>query len=262
MKKYFLLCILFAAFGWIATAKDLQEGETLVKTLKLGFNDEAKASNAFISWDLVGDWDKFNVSFSQGTLNKNTFTVKAKEYKDFADGKNGIALTVQAKPKTPKGEYSLSMKVKEVSDELNFPKNSLNLNINVNYLPPEPDLLKILLKYGSILLALGLITWLVLHFTAKFPGGYLQVGRDEVSLKGKKEVSLKKELGVEFADDADVVFVKKRLGSFQGPRIKEMKNCSLERDGVYLSKGTVILLDEEIRGLKDSSGNEVIIRYY
>ena len=265
MKKFFFLCILIAGFGWVAAAQDLHQGDQLVKSLKLGFNDEAKSGNAFISWELVGDWDKFDVDFSQGTLNKDVFTIKASEYKDFANGKDGITLTIQGKPKTPQGNYTLAMKVKEVSDDLNFPKNSMNLNLNINYLlPPPPPLWKRLLVPAIILLALIALLLLVLHLTAKFPGGMLQLGREEVYLRGKKKVSVKDELlkaNIQLGDDVDIIFTKKRFGPFQGPCIKDIQNCLLERDGIYLSKGSVILPEEEIRGLTDNEGNEILIRY-
>ena len=40
-----------------------------------------------------------------------------------------------------------------------------------------------------------------------------------------------------------------------------MNNCILERDGVELTRGAVIHVDEEIKGLYDNNGKEIIIRY-
>lgn len=266
MKKAFITSIFLVCTCFNAVSRDLHQDEELVKSImELEFDEQAKASNAFITWELVGDWDKFIIDFSQGNFDGKLLTVSANEYKDLVDGNEGIALSIKGKPKTGQGNYRLSMKVSEVSDELDFLKDELELDMNINYiLPPPPSLLERLLVPGVILLALILILITVLHLTAKFPSGLLQLGRDEVNIKGKKMISIKNELekmGVQLESDTDVIFMKKRFGSFQGPCIKEMKNCALEREGVYLSKGAVILPDEEIHGLKDLNGNEIIIRY-
>lgn len=262
MKKGILLGILTACLSLTATARDLHQGDKIVLGMALEFNEDAKSDNAFISWALLGDWSKFDYKFSQGTVSQNVFTIKADEYKDFVNGAEGIVLTISGKSQTDAGNYNLAMKVKEISDNLEISAEDLSMEMSVNYiLPPPPPLWKRLLVPAIILIVLVLIVLLVLHLTAKFPGGLLQVGHDEIYLKGKKVVSLKKELGIEFADDADVIFVKKRFDRFQGPCIKDMINCDLERDGVYLSKGAVILPDEEVVGLKDSKGNVQIIRY-
>ena len=266
MKKAIITGIFLVCTCFTAVSRDLHQNEKLVKSImELEFDEQAKASNAFITWELVGDWDKFVYGFSQGSLNGNTLTINANEYKDFVDGNEGIALSIQGKSKTDQGNYRLSMKVSDVSDALDFLKDELELDMNINYiLPPPPSLLERLFVPGIILLALILILIIVLNVTAKFPSGLLQLGHDEVNIKGKKMVSVKNELekmGVQLESDTDVIFVKKRFGSFQGPCVKEMKNCALEREGVYLSKGAVILPDEEIHGLKDLNGNEIIIRY-
>jgi hypothetical protein len=122
-----------------------------------------------------------------------------------------------------------------------------------------------LLIAGGILVVLSAIIALILILTAKFPGGVLQLGREEVYLKGKSKVSVRKELeqlGIDLEGASDVVFVKKRFGRFQGPCIKQMVDCSLERDGEYVSPGAVLLQDEELKGLKDIQGNDVLLRYY
>ena len=266
MKKSLIIGILMVCTCFTAVSKDLNQGEKLVKSiLELDFDEQCKATNAFVTWELVGDWDKFEYTFSQGNLNGNMLTVNANEYKDILDGFEGIALSIQGKPKTPQGCYSLSMLVNEVSDNLDFLKEELDLEMNINYLLPPPlPIWKRLLVPAIILAVLALIVILVLHITAKFPKGLLQLGREEVNLKGKKMVSVKEELeklGIELESGTDVILVKKRFGSFQGPSVKEMKNCVLEREGIYLSKGSVILPDEEIHGLTDIQGNEIIIRY-
>lgn len=264
MKRLAFLGALVLSTSLMAAPMVLNQEEEFVKCLELDIPDEAKTDNIFISWKLVGDWDKFDYQFSQGTLDNDVFTIKASEYQAVVDGKKGITLTAKGKPKTDQGLYNLSLKLYNYSEEVEIP-NGLDLNLEIDYqLPPPEPIWKTLLKYGIILLALGLITWLVLNTTAKFPKGLLQLGRDEVSLKGKKRISVKEELekmGTTLEEGTDVVFVKKRFGRFQGPCIKVMSNCSLEREGLFVSKGTVLLPDEELRGLTDIHGNEVLIRY-
>lgn len=266
MKKVIIIGILSVCMCFTAVSKNLHQGEKIVRSImELEFDEQAKAANAFVTWELVGDWGKFDYSFSQGSLNGNALTINANEYKDFVDGNEGIALSLQGQPKTDEGNYRLLMKVKDVSDNLDFEKDDLNFEMNINYLlpPPTPLWIKIAIV-GGILLALLLIVLLVLHVTAKFPKGILQLGHNEVRLKGKKRISVKDELvklGVTLPDDTDVVFVKKRFASFQGPCIKEAKNCTLNRYGSNLSNGSVIRPDEEIKGLTSIEGKEIIIRY-
>jgi len=265
MKKSFIFLILMV-FAIIPTKADnLKQGEKLVKSLELEFDEQAKTDDVFISWELSGDWDKFDYSFSQGTLENNVFIIRANEYKGFANGHEGIALTIEGKSKTEEGDYNLILRVKEVTDDLNFPKNALNADFQITYLlPPPPPLWKQILVPTIILIALALIILFILHVTSKFPKGILQFGHEEVRLRGKKRVSAKEELekmGIQLPDGTDIVFVKKRFATFCGPCIKEMKNCSLERDGSYLSKGSIIRLEEEVKGLTDVNGNELLIRY-
>lgn len=264
MKKLLILFMaLLATASMSANSIDLMQGKTLTIGFDFAFDDQAKADEAYVTWELLGDWNLFDYNFSQGTIDEKTgdFTVRALEYKDYLDG---IVLSIAGKPKTPKGNYNLSIKVKEASN-VDIDKDVIELDLNINYLlPPPPPIWKRLLVPAIILAVLALIVILVLHFTAKFPKGLLQLGRDEVELKGKKIVSIKEELdklGVELESGTDVVLVKKRFGTYQGPSVKEMRNCVLERDGVYLSKGAVILPDEEIHGLTDIQGNEILIRY-
>lgn len=245
-----------------ASAENLDSKGVITKHLKLIFNEQAKNSDAFVSWELSGDWNKFNYHFSQGNVKNNVYTIRAKDYKDFVSSHDGITLTIKGKSNTAKGNYELSMKVKDVSKGLQFPKQKFNLNLGISYTPPS--LLKRFMVPGIIVLAIALLSVLILHLTAKFPGGLLQLGTNEVSMKGKKEISVKKELadlGVFLDEDVDVIFVKKRFGAFKGPSIKEMRNCSLERDGVFLSRGNIILQDEDIHGLTDINGEEILIRY-
>jgi len=131
-------------------------------------------------------------------------------------------------------------------------------------LPPPMPLWLRLLILGIVLIVLALIVWLVLDTTAKFPKGILQIGNEEVKMKGKKRISVKDELlklGISLPDDTDVVFVKKRFASFQGPCLKETKNCSLNLYGSDFSKGSVLRPDEEIKCLISSDGREIVIRY-
>lgn len=265
MKKIAIITVLIFFVSMMAVAEDLTKGEKLVKSLELVFDDQAMADDVFISWELNGDWDKFDYSFSQGTLEGNVFTIRAKEYKDFVNGHEGIALTVEGKSKTKEGEYVLYLTVMDKTEGLVFTKEELNADFRINYLlPPPPPLWKRLLILGIILALLALIIWLVLDITAKFPKGILQLGHNEVRLRGKKRISVKDELiklGVSLPNGTDVVFVKKRFVSFQGPCIKETKNCTLVLYGSTLSKGSVIRPDEEIKGLTGSDGREIVIRY-
>ena len=265
MKKIAIITALIVFAGLTAMADDLKKGEQFTKCLELEFDEQAKADDVFITWELYGDWDEFNYSFSQGTLEDNLFTIRAKDYKEFLNGHEGIVLTVEGKPKTKESEYVLSLRVMNVSEDLGFSKDELNANFRINYLlPPPPPLWKRLLPVGIVLLVLALIIWLVLNVTSKFPKGLLQLGHEEVRMKGKKRISVKEELdklSIYLPEGTDVVFVKKRFASFQGPCIKEMQNCSLKRYGTDLSKGSVIRPDEEIKGLITENGKEIIIRY-
>lgn len=269
MKRIFItgFCILLSFVGMMAEpfAKDLNKGEDMTLNLELEFDENAKNENVFISWEMVGDWDKFDYSFSQGSVENNIFTIYAVDYKEFLGGENGIALTIAGKPKIEDATYNLLLEVSDVSDGLDFSKNELNFNMSVHYiLPPPPPLWKRLLVPAIILVVLAIIVWIILKVTAIFPDGLLQLGRDEINLKGKNRISVKEELeklGVTLEEDCDVIFVKKRFTGFQGPCIAEIRNCALERDGMFVSKGMVLLPEEEFSGLKDINGNEIIIRY-
>lgn len=262
MKRVLFLFVLMG-LCWTAFTKDLMQGDEFSVSMELEFRSDP---SAFISWNLVGDdWDLFDYSFSQGSINGKIYTIKASEYKDLVDGKDGITLTVKGKPKTKAGNYNLKMQVANVSDGLGFTKKDLELSLDINYiLPPPVPIWKRLLVPGIILLALVALILLVLNLTSKFPKGLLQVGREEISLKGKKEISLQKELsnlGIALEDGVDVIFDKKRFGAFQGPRIKKMHNCLLEREGMFLSIGSIILPDEDVTGLVDINGNQLPIHF-
>lgn len=263
-KSGFIVFLLFCLVS--SYASDLKYGEApITKKMKLGINQTAVDSGAFIQWQLKGPWDKFDYSFSQGELDSknHTFTVYASEYKDSVNGEVGIVLTVNGKKKTEGGEYTLEMEVVKASDNLKIEKDKFHLLLPVKYQPYQKTVFEILLPY-LIILAVILLLLLVLHVTAKFPRGLLQLGQDSVKLKGKKRISLKEELeklDVTLAEGTDVILVKKRFGAFQGPCIKEMKKCDLERDGEYLTPGSIIHFEEEIKGLRDINGNDIIIIY-
>lgn len=269
MKRIIItgLCCMVACVGIMAAplSKDLKKGEKLTLNLELVLTDEAKEDGEFISWELGGDWDKFDYSFSQGDLKDNKFTINTVEYKDFVSGEDGIAIAITGKSKTEAATYNLYMKVTDVSDGLSISNGELNLDLSVNYiLPPPPPVWQQLLIPTVILVVLIFIVVIVLKVTAKFPRGLLQLGREEISLKGKSRISVKEELEkheIYLEDGCDIVFVKKRFGRFQGPCIKEIHNCALERDDSFLSQGTIILPGEELAGLRDLNGNEIVIRY-
>lgn len=265
MKKSFIILVLMAFAIMPTKADNLKQGEKLVKSLELEFDEQAKTDDVFISWELSGDWDKFDYSFSQGTLEDNVFTIRANEYKGFVNGHEGIALTIEGKSKTEEGDYNLSLRVKEVTDNLDFPKNALNADFQITYiLPPPPPLWKQLLIPAIIVLIIVLIAALVFNAQSKFPQGVLQLGQNEVLLKGKKIVSIREELeklDIQLAEDADVVLVRKKFTTFQGPCIKEIKNCSIECEGNYLTRGIIIYSEQELKGLTDINGNKILIRY-
>lgn len=265
MKKLIIFFYFLALLSVSCVAEELRQGDKIVKNLELEFDDRAKANNGFITWELSGDWDKFDYDFSQGNLHKNVFTINANEYKDFANGEAGIALTIVGKSKTPQGDYTLSMHVAEVSDDLDFPKEELDADFHINYLlPPPPPIWRRLIVPTIVLLVLLAIALIILNATAKFPKGVLQLGDNSVRLRGKKKVSVKEELAkmsVSLADGTDVIFVKKRFASFRGPSVKEMKGCTLKRYGTEISKGAVIRPDEDVKGLSDLNGKEIVIRY-
>ncbi|MBE6250688.1 MAG: hypothetical protein E7111_03440 [Bacteroidales bacterium] len=270
MKRIIVIGIflLAASLGMSVSAvtKNINQGESLKMNLKLSFSKEAKEDGAFVSWKLSGDWNEFDYAFSQGKLKGDVLTVKATDYKEFANGEDGLALTIKGRKKTEATTYNLSMKVIEVSDNLGFPKNKMNLDLKVNYiLPPPTPWWQVALIVAAVLALVALVLAIVLIQTAKFPKGVLQLGREEVYLKGKSRVSVREELekaGIELEGESDVILVKKRFGRFQGPCIKQMVDCTLERDGEFVSRGTVLLLDEEFKGLRDAQGNEVLLRYY
>lgn len=265
MKKIAIITALIVFAGLTAMADDLKKGEQFTKCLELEFDEQAKADDVFITWELYGDWDKFDYSFSQGTLEDNIFTIRAKDYKEFLNGHEGILLTVEGKPKTKESEYVLSLRVMNVSEDLGFSKDELNADFHINYLlpPPMPLWLRLLIL-GIVLIVIALIVWLVLEISAKFPKGILQIGNEEVKMKGKKRISVKEELDklcIDLPEGTDVVFVKKRFASFQGPCVKEMQNCSLKCYGTDLSKGSIIRPDDDVKGLVTRGGKEMIIRY-
>lgn len=244
--------------------EELRQGVSLEKSImELEFDEQAKADNAFIVWELVGDWDKFDFGFSQGELKGRTFTINANDYKKFLNGSEGVFLTIKGKPTTQEGKCTLSMKVSEVSGNLEVEPEDPSLDMRIDYQLPTP-IWKTLLLWGSILIALALIIICLMQATAKFPGGLLQLNNKTIQLKGKKEVSIKKELmnmGIALHEGADIVLVRKRFTSFQGPCVKVVSGCSLICNGSPLTKGRIIRHNQDVKGLKDKKGNPVAIRY-
>lgn len=253
-------------FGYMtALADNLKYGDTFEETiLELEFSEGAKAeaNDAFISWDLLGDWDKFSFQFSQGAADDGVYTIKASEYKDLVNQFNGIALTLNGKRSTRSGNYELSMKVKEVSKDMTFMADELDLVIPIDYI--GIPLWKRLLVPFIILVVLVLLAILVLHLTAKFPRGLLQLNNNTVKLQGKKMISVKDELqkmGIFLADSTEIILVKKRFASFQGPCVKEATNCNLKCNGAPLTKGKIMHRNQVVTGLTDKSGNPISMRY-
>lgn len=267
MKRIsFLLFILaFFTVSTYAVGLDYNDNEPVTKRLKLNVNENAVEGEAFVQWELRGDWDLFEYSFSQGVVDGNTFTVYAKDYRTSVNGEEGILLTIKGKKKTSKGNYLLEMVIVKATDNLVVSKDKMNLKLPIEYEPYHKTIFEIMLPYIIILVVILLIM-LLLNNMAKFPKGLLQVGTDTVKLKGKKMVSVKAELAklnpnVQLGDGVDVVFVKKKFASFQGPCLKVASGCTLMRNGLRVTKGSVIRLGEEIEGLSDKDGNPIVIRY-
>ncbi len=263
MKKIFVLAAFILLCQMTAWSIDLKyDGTSKESILELDFSEGAKANDAYISWNLVGDWDKFSYSFSQGKVKGGVFTIKASEYLDRVDDLDGIGLTLEGKSKTRTGNYELSMIVNEVSKDMGFMAEDLELDIPVNY-TGKPIWLLFLVP-AIILIALVLLLILVLHVTAKFPRGLLQLNNNTVKLQGKKMISVKDELqkmGVFLADGTEIILVKKRFASFQGPCVKEATNCNLKCNGAPLTKGKIMHRNQVVTGLTDKSGTPISMRY-
>ena len=246
-----------------AWAIDLKYNGTFKETiLELEFSEGAKANEAFVSWDLVGDWDKFSYHFSQGKVKNGVYSISASEYMDLVDQCDGISLTLEGKSSTRSGNYELSMIVKEVSKDMKFLADDLDLDIPISY-DGKPIWLRLLVP-AIILVVLVLLLLLVLHVTAKFPRGLLQLNNNTVKLQGKKMISVKDELknmGIFLAEGTEIILVKKRFASFQGPCVKEAKNCNLKCNGVPLTKGKIMHRNQVVTGLTDKSGNPITMRY-
>lgn len=244
-------------------ACDLKYPDELVESMfELEFSEGAVANNACVYWGLEGDWDKFSYEFSQGIVKGEVLTLNAGEYKDLVNGQKGVSVTLDGKSGTRKGDYLLSMKVKDLSENLQFNGNESSVDIRINY-TPKP-LWRVLLVPVVVLVALIIIIILVLHYLAKFPRGLLQLNNNTVQLKGKKEISVKEELKklkIELNEGTDVILVKKRFASFQGPCVKEATGCSLMCNGAQLTKGKIIRRNQEVTGLTDKDGKRISIRY-
>ena len=241
-----------------------RQGDSLVKSImELDFDEQAKDDNAYVTWDLVGDWNKFDYSFSQGELKDHALTINANDYKKYVDGSEGIVLTIKGKPTTEEGKYNLSMKAGEQSNNLEIEPRDASLDMRVNYFFPTP-IWKTLLLVGGIILALALIIFALMQATAKFPGGLLQLNNKKIELKGKKKISIKdelKDMGIALSDGTEIVLVRKRFTAFQGPCVKELTGCYLICNGAPLTQGKIIRRNQDVRGLKDTNGNPVNIRY-
>lgn len=264
MKKVSFLMFLLTCLVVSTYAVDLKYGgDPVTKRLKLDVNQAAVESNAFIQWELQGDWDKFDYSFSQGVEEGNTFTIYAKDYLKAVNGEEGVLLTISGKKKTSKGDYNLNMVVVKATDNLSVNKDKMNLSLPIQYEPYHKTIFEILLPFIILLIVILLII-LILHVTAKFPKGLLQLNNTTVKLKGKKMVSVKDELqkmGIFLAEGTDIILVKKRFASFQGPCVKLATNCNLMCNGAPLTKGKIMRRNQEVKGLVDKSGTPISMRY-
>lgn len=240
------------------------QGDSLVKSIiELVFDEQAKDDNSYVTLELVGDWNKFDYSFSQGELKDHAITFNANDYKKYVNGSEGVVLTIKGRPTTEEGKYSLSMKVGELSNNLEIEPVDAGLDMHVNYVFPTP-IWKVLLLWGCIIIALALIIIGLLSATAKFPGGLLQINNKQIQLKGKKEISIKDELqgiGIDLAEGTEIVLARKRFTAFQGPYVKELTGCYLICNGSSLNRGEIIHRNQSVSGLKDINGNPIIIRY-
>jgi hypothetical protein len=92
----------------------------------------------------------------------------------------------------------------------------------------------------------------------------LQLNNNTVKLQGKKMISVKDELqkmGIFLADGTEIILVKKRFASFQGPCVKEATNCNLKCNGAPLTKGKTMHRNQVVTGLTDKSGTPISMRY-
>jgi len=128
------------SFGGFAN-NAIQCTDSITRQIELEFNKEAIENDAFITWELIGNWQEFTITINQGVLEENSFTVKAKDYKDFAKGFDGIRICIKPNKHTKEGTYQLSMKVSDISENLEFSKEELDLIIPEFYYqapPPRP----------------------------------------------------------------------------------------------------------------------------
>ena len=260
MKRLFLTLLVLVSANFAIQAMDLKRDEVITKHLTLEITQAAKDNNAFITWELTGDWNSFDYNFSQGSLKKNLYTIYANDYQSYVNGGNGITLTLTAKSKAKTGNYTLMMTVKETSKELEFEANKMNLSMDINY---DQGPIPFPWTLVCIIAAVVLIIILVLNSKAKFPSGLLQFGDHEVELKGKKIVSAKSELGEEnLPEGVDVVFTKRIFGTFNGPIIKASEGCELMlSDGTVVSIGYKLSEGDTLSGLKDNNGYDIIISF-
>ena len=258
MKRLFLTLLVLVSANYAIQAMDLKRDEVITKHLTLEITQAAKDNNAFITWELTGDWNSFDYNFSQGSLKKNLYTIYANDYQSYVNGGNGITFTLTAKSKAKTGNYTLMMTVKETSNELEFEANKMNLSLDINY---DQGPIPFPWTLVCIIAAILLIIIIVLNAKSKFPSGLIQFGNIEVDLKGKKKVSAREELGDTLAAGVDVVFVKKTFGSYNGPMIKKIDGCELKRvDGSIIDKGEILYEGDTLYGMTDSLGKDIVIR--
>ena len=125
--------------GWVYEIDTLRNRETTQKQLELFFNEKSKEEDSYITWELRGeDWEDVNVSFNQGRFRDNRFTIRAKEYKEFADGDDGIILNISPRKNTEEKEYTFRFEVVEGSDDLRFNESELNMRSSFYIIPPPP----------------------------------------------------------------------------------------------------------------------------
>jgi hypothetical protein len=170
MKEMFILCLVVFINLNLFGNDTLRYNSFITKTLQLEFSPEATEDEAYIVWELNGDWDLFNYSFNQGEQKDKFFTIKASEYKDFVSRYNGVTIILETQKNTKDGQANLKMSVVEVGADLEFDKNLLELNWEVFVIMPPPTPLGLKLLYIlAVFIVLFHLIWFVFMKKRLYP---------------------------------------------------------------------------------------------
>ena len=161
--KIFICTLISIIVANVLFAQDtLRYNETITRQLILEFNEKAREDNGFITWQFRGeDWENVSVSVNQGRIRGDQLTITAREYQDFAEGKDGIVIEITPRKKIEEGPYSFRMEVLDVSPDLRFVESELNLLASFYLIPPPPTPWWLTLLY---VLAVALILFHIIWF--------------------------------------------------------------------------------------------------